>query len=142
MPLCQEPGIVVACDVPSLEALERVVNATGHLTEVTAFKLGFSLGLRFGLARAVETVRAATAKPVIYDHQKAGTDIPQTGRDFAAVCRESAVEAGILFPHAGPATLEAWIDALSEAGVVPIVGAVMTHPRYTLRHRPRLEPQP
>ena len=69
-------------------------------------------------------------KPVVYDHQKAGTDIPQTGKDFAKLCCESGVDAAILFPHAGPATLEAWTDALLEAGIVPIIGAVMTHPKY------------
>lgn len=128
--LFQTQGIVVACDVPSLDDLEQLVHATGSLPEVTGFKLGFSLALRYGLPHVVSRMRAVTTKTIVYDHQKAGTDIPQTGSSFAEVCAESQVDGVIIFPHAGPATLEAWVKALCQHKLTPIVGAVMTHPHF------------
>ena len=66
----QTQGIILACDVPSLDDLEQLARAAGSLKEVTGFKLGFSLGLRFGLRQTVAKLRQVTDKPVIYDHQK------------------------------------------------------------------------
>jgi orotidine-5'-phosphate decarboxylase len=128
--LFQRQGIVVACDVPSLTDLDQLVEATARVRAITGFKVGFTLVLRHGLPRVVKRIRAHTRKPVIYDHQKAATDIPQMGVPFAEACAESGVDGVILFPHAGPATLEAWTIALQDCHLTPIVGAVMTHPRF------------
>src|SRR5205814_2253290 len=43
-----KPGIVIACDVASLERLGALVTATCQLGAVSGYKLGFSLALRFG----------------------------------------------------------------------------------------------
>lgn len=128
--LFERQGIVVACDVPSLRDLDLLVEATGSVRAVTGFKVGFTLVLRHGMPHVIERIRAHTDKPIIYDHQKAGTDIPQMGVPFAEVCAESHVDGVILFPHAGPATLEAWTEALQRFQLTPIVGAVMTHPHF------------
>jgi orotidine-5'-phosphate decarboxylase len=128
--ICENPGIVIACDVATLEALDRLVEATSAVPQVTGFKIGFSLGLRFGLAAVAQRIRKKSDKPIIYDHQKGGTDIPQMGRTFADVCEDAGINGAILFPHSGPATLEAWLDALLEKRIVPLVGCVMTHPRF------------
>lgn len=128
--LFEKPGIVIACDVATLEALERLVEVTSVVPEATGYKIGFSLGLRYGLAEVVRCIRARSDKPIIYDHQKGGTDIPQMGRAFADVCDHAGVNGAILFPHSGPATLEAWLDALMDKGIVPLVGWVMTHPKF------------
>ena len=130
-PLMQhERGIILAADVETLDHVKRLVSVCAEFEEVVAVKVGFSLALRFGLKAVVDAVHAAHRIPVIYDHQKAGTDIPAMGRPFAEICREAGVNAVILFPHAGPKTLEAFVSAALEAELVPIVGLVMTHPAY------------
>jgi orotidine-5'-phosphate decarboxylase len=78
----------------------------------------------------VEAVAKCSALPVVYDHQKAGTDIPQMGKPFAKVCRDSGVKGVIFFPQAGPKTLEGFVKAAFDAGLTPIVGLVMTHEAY------------
>jgi len=88
------------------------------------------LGLTFGLPRVTEVIRSISSKPIIYDHQKAATDIPDTGKLFVRVMKESGIDEVILFPQAGPATEEAWIKAVQEAGLKVIVGGIMTHPQY------------
>lgn len=123
-------SIVVACDMATREDLERLVEATRAVSQLGGYKVGFSLALKYGLPEIVRAVRRHTGKPVIYDHQKGGTDVPHTGASFARVMAESGVDYAILFPFASPSTEEAWITALQQEGVIPIVGAFMTTPDF------------
>jgi orotidine-5'-phosphate decarboxylase len=128
--LFDKPGVIVACDVESLEALEQLVIKTCPVPGIIGYKLGFSLAM-LGLKEAVAIIREYCAdKLVIYDHQKAGTDIPDTGALFARMLAQAGVDAAILFPMAGPVTEGKWIGALREAGIVPVVGGAMTHQGY------------
>lgn len=123
-------GIILAADVDDLDKLRTLVDEVSGIPEIAAIKIGFSLGLRFGLPSVVKTVRESTALPVIYDHQKAGTDIPQMGRPFAAVCVDAGIDGVIFFPQAGPKTLEGFVSAAIDKNLVPIVGLVMSHAEY------------
>jgi orotidine-5'-phosphate decarboxylase len=122
-------GIIPACDV-SLPELETLVKETADIEGIVGYKIGFSLGLNYGLPTVVDSIKKHTDLPVIYDHQKAGTDIPQMGELFARTCKESGVTGVIIFPQAGPATEEAFIRALFSEGLIPLVGGEMTHPKY------------
>lgn len=122
--------VIPACDVKTLEELEGLVKETASVEKVGAYKIGFVLGLGFGLKETVTAIRKHSEKPIIYDHQKAGTDIPPMGEQFAQVCKEAGVDAVILFPQAGPETEKAWIKAAQDAGLGVIVGGEMTHPAY------------
>lgn len=126
----QEKSIIPACDLSSLEELEKLVKATAGIDGVSAYKIGFELVIRFGMKIVVETIRKLSDKPIIYDHQKGGTDVPFTGKRFAKACKESGVDAVILFPHTGPETEKAWIEACKEEGLGVIIGGEMTHQGY------------
>lgn len=123
-------SIVVACDIHSISELERLVAATQGIPQLGGYKVGFSLALMHSLPEVVRAIRRHTAKPIIYDHQKGGTDVPHTGASFARVMAESGVDYAILFPFASPSTEEAWIAALLKEGTIPIVGAFMTIPDF------------
>ena len=122
--------IIPALDVVDLDAALRLVCRVAGRPSVYGFKLGFSLGLGYGLPETVRRIREWTDKPLIYDHQKAATDIPDTGAMFGDVMKGAGIDEVILFPHTGPRTLEAWTRAMQERGLKTIVGAVMTHPAY------------
>ncbi len=125
-----EVRIIPALDVTDLDRVSTLVAAIGRHPGVYGFKVGFSLGLAHGLPAVVDRIRAHSDKPVIYDHQKAATDIPDTGALFARTLADAGIDEGILFPQAGPATLEAWVAALRDAGLKVIVGGLMTHRAY------------
>lgn len=122
-------SVIPACDVP-LSLFERIVKETGDIERIGGYKVGLFLGLDYGLPEVVKLAREYTDKPIIYDHQKAGTDIPALGEKFAGVCEKAGIDAVILFPQSGPETEEAWIKALQEKDLGVIVGGLMTHPRY------------
>jgi len=128
--ISRERSVIPACDVPTLEEFERLVKETAGVEGIGGYKIGFELGLGYGLGRVVETARRHTEKPIIYDHQKAGTDIPDTGKNFAKVCRVAGVDAVIFFPQAGPETERAWIYHALDQELGVIVGGRMTHPAY------------
>ncbi len=122
--------VIPALDVTELDQAVQLVARVAASPHIYGYKLGFSLGLKYGLPRVVTALRELSDKPIIYDHQKAGTDIPDTGKLFAATLAEAGIGEGILFPQAGPHTLRAWATALKEAGLEVIVGGAMTHPGY------------
>lgn len=129
-PMFIRPGVMVACDLNDIAKLEELVRDTCNISGICGYKVGFYLGLRYGLPKVVETIRKHTKLPVIYDHQKAGTDIPATGKLFAKVVAESGIDAVILFPFAGAATERAWIDACQEKDLVVMVGGHMTQEEF------------
>lgn len=121
--------------IPSLDTLSEsealeCVKETAKRDSIYGYKVGFSIGLRFGLKSFVDKCRQETSKPFIYDHQKAGTDIPDTGTLFAQTLKECGIHEGILFPQAGARTLTAWHKALEHSGLKVIVGGMMTHEGY------------
>ncbi len=124
-------SLVLAADVRTFNELKSLAQSMADIAGIGAFKLGFALGLQ-GLAEAVKIVKGemGTDFPVIYDHQKAPTDIPATGKIFADVVRSAGVDATILFPLAGPATQEAWTRECQFADLEILVGGIMTHPEF------------
>lgn len=121
-------GLVLAADVDALSSLEELVGAAASVPAFKAIKVGAMLGLRYGLPRIAAVVD--NRLPIIYDHQKAGTDIPAMGANFAALCADSGIDQMIIFPQAGPETLKAFVQACLDRGVDPIVGLTMSHPSY------------
>ena len=127
----KDKSVIPACDISTIEQFEELVKQTSEVEGIGGYKVGFELALGYGLAKVVETARKYTEKPIIYDHQKAGTDIPDTGKNFAKVCKKAGVDAVIIFPQSGPETERAWIYHSLDQGLNVIVGGRMTHPAYS-----------
>lgn len=128
----RDRSVIPACDVETLEQFEELVKQTADVDGIGGYKVGFELGLGFGLPAVVAAVRKHTDKPIIYDHQKAGTDIPDTGKNYAKLMKRAGVDAVIFFPQAGPETERAWIYHALDNGLKVIVGGRMTHPAYAV----------
>ena len=122
--------VIPALDVTDLNQLKDLIKKIADVNFVYGYKVGFSLGLTYGLPKVVGIIKSISDKPIIYDHQKAATDIPDTGKLFAKVMKDSSIDEVILFPQAGPATLEGWVKALQDQHLKVIVGGIMTHPKF------------
>ena len=121
-------SIIPSCDVSDLEKLRDLVKETCSVKGIGAYKIGLELCLPYGIPKIVQTIREFTELPIIYDHQKAATDIPELGEKFASAVK--GVNAVILFPFTGPETEKAWIKACKNAGLGIIVGGEMTHKAF------------
>lgn len=125
----RQKSVIVAADVEA-KKFPELVKGTCLVQGIGGYKVGFELGLEKGLPWVVGTVREQTGLPVIYDHQKAGNDIPETGSNFARVCKKSGVDAIILFPFTSPTTELRWIKESQNAGLTVLVGGHMTHEKF------------
>lgn len=124
-----ERSVIVAADV-SPEDLSPLVKATCVVEGIGGYKVGLELALQEGLPMIASMVKDHTELPVIYDHQKAGNDTPHMGPRFAKVCRESGIDAVILFPFGGAKTERDWIKACQDKELGVLVGAHMTQPEF------------
>lgn len=124
--------VIPALDVTDLARLVKLIKAIDKHELIYGYKIGFSLGLTHGLPKVAQTIRAISSKPLIYDHQKAATDIPYTGKLFAKTMKDSGMDEVILFPQAGPATLSAWVEAVQKEAMKVIVGGIMTHAQFVV----------
>ena len=126
-------GIVPALDLESLDEVCRVVQCTTDVEGVVAYKLGLTCTLRLGLTAAVEALRSITDLPIIYDHQKAGADVPDMAAKFTRTCKEAGVDGLILFPVAGPTAVRQFVGQALDHGLLPIVGGDLPLPDYNVR---------
>ena len=123
-------SVIVACDVLTNGDLAKLVAQTSPVPGIGGYKIGSLLTMRYGLGRVVEIVRANTNLPIIYDHQKAATDIPELGEEFGKVCKSGEAVAVILFPFGGATTEREWIKACQGEGLIVLVGGHMTQPEF------------
>ena len=121
-------SIIPACDVSNLNKLSELVKQTYEIKGIGAYKIGFELIIKYGANEVLEVIRNHTDLPVIYDHQKAATDIPESGEKFVKSCKD--MDAVIMFPQAGPETEKEWIKAAQKHNLKVIIGGEMTHPGY------------
>ncbi|MEM0285967.1 MAG: hypothetical protein QXW34_02365, partial [Candidatus Methanomethyliaceae archaeon] len=121
-----EKSIIIACDVDNIERLIEIVSNSYDLEFIGGYKIGFSLALKYGLSKIVSEIRNISEKPIIYDHQKGGTDVLHTAKIFSKILKDSNIDYAIIFPFSGPSVERIWIEELNSHGIIPIVGGIMT----------------
>lgn len=107
-----------------------MVEFTCDIDRIGGYKLGAILSINCGLSAAVKEVRELTDLPVIYDHQKGMTDIPDLGKSFVQSVKDTGADAMIGFPLGGPATQDSWTKECQRVGLDVVIGGEMTQPRY------------
>ena len=125
-----ERSVIVACDVRTLKELENLVKQTYDVEGIGGYKVGSVLVIRYGLPKVVKCIRKFTDMPIIYDHQKSMTDIPDLAEEFILVVKEAGIDALIGFPLSGPLTEERWIESCQKNNLEVIIGGEMTHPKF------------
>lgn len=126
-----QQSVIPALDVRILGKLIEIVRGTHDVPGIGAFKIGSLPVATHGMATVVTAIRRiAPDVPIIYDHQKGGTDIPGLGSGFAAMVGEGGADAAILFPFGGATTEREWIKACQDVGLTVLVGAEMTQEKF------------
>jgi len=123
-------SVVPACDV-DFETYKKIVDGVKDVDKVRAVKVGFTLGYgEEGLPYVVGYAKDH-GLTVIFDHQKAGTDIHEsTPQKYMDKMVDAGVDAVILFPESGPAVQYEWTREAQNRGLGVVIGPEMTHPRF------------
>jgi orotidine-5'-phosphate decarboxylase len=125
-----DSGVIPALDVETVDELQRLVEMTHDIEGIVGYKLGVVGALRLGLRGAVQAVRDITDLPILYDHQKAGPDIPDMAGKYVSICKEAGVDGLILFPLAGQRSVREFVGHAQLEGLVPIVGGALPFEEY------------
>ena len=122
--------IVIACDVP-FEEFFTLVRETRAIPEVGGYKIPARAG-RMGWEKWNRILKSYTDKIPIYDHQKGGTDVPDTQRGFMEDVKASGFSAVILYPRLDdePKVHEFHIREAMDAGLKVMIGGKMTHQQF------------
>ena len=125
----RERSYVVACDNP--EIFPSDIRETRLIPEIGGFKAPAVSGF-MGWQKWVKTGRSYTDKPFFYDHQKGGTDVPDTYRSFIRYVKKAGFDAIILYPRLDdePETHEFFFSDALNAGLKVMAGGKMTHQNF------------
>ena len=123
------PLIIVALDLPPAEAAKLVKALEPAEGRIAAYKIGSINALEIGVKETVAELRQFTKLPIIYDHQKGCTDIPEIVARQVEIVAEGGADSFIAVPlGAGGKSLELFVDACKRKKIVPIALLEMTHP--------------
>ena len=125
-------GVIVALDAETVDDCKRTIDLTTAVEGVVGYKLGMTMALNLGLAKAVRQLRSHTDLPLLYDHQKAGPDVFDMAAKFAALCAKAKVDGLILFPTAGPRAVEAFVGETLRHGMLALVGGDLPFADYNM----------
>jgi orotidine-5'-phosphate decarboxylase len=123
------PSIIPSMDV-DIEDMVRIIDNVKNLKkEVGGLKIGSLLIWKYGLEKVVSEIKSVCDLPIMFDAQKAGTDIPSIVEEQVRLVADVDIDAFIASPlGSGSKTLESFIKTSFECDVTPIVVLEMTHP--------------
>lgn len=128
-----DKSVIPAYDISSLDKLCDIIRVVSQVKGIGGHKVGLELVIPFGLESVVKIIKDHSDLPVIYDHQKGATDIPELGPKFMKVVKSAGADAAIIFPFGGAETQEAWIKSAQDNELAVIVGGHMTQKRFLNR---------
>lgn len=123
----EPPGIIPSLDVDLNEAIEITKKIKDLKEEIAGLKIGSMLAWKYGLPKIMEEIKGICDIPILFDAQKAGTDIPEIVRKQVKVISDFGIDGFIASPHgAGPEALDFFVKACFEFDVIPIIVIEMT----------------
>jgi orotidine-5'-phosphate decarboxylase len=125
-------GVMPALDIENFDDVLRLVESTTLIEGIIGYKLGLTAVLRIGLFEAIRRVRGITPLPIIYDHQKAGLDVPSMAQKLTNLVADAGADALILFPVAGPTAVAKFVESSIASGLTPLVGGELAVDDYTV----------
>src|SRR3989344_2705267 len=123
------PSIIVSLDMPLQKASKLVRELERAEGKIAAYKVSYLQAMESGLRATAAELRLSTALPLIYDHQKGATDIPEIIEQQVKSAADSGIDSFIGVPQgAGRKSVESFVNACNKNKILPIVLIEMSHP--------------
>ena len=100
-------GLLVDINDPEKSTIEDIIDVTKELDYVAGYKLGVRPIIKNGLRDIAGLIKKQTSKPLLYDHQKFGNEIPEIcSIDILDDIKDSGIDGIVILPLAGKKVLE------------------------------------
>jgi len=118
----QKNGVIIDLGYLQDKFLIDTIDATNSIPFVVGYKIGALPVLEAGLKDTLRSIRKISSKPLLYDHQKLGSDLPDIykGRILDLI-KSYGADGVFLFPLGGKEVLEAIINKCIEIELIPVV---------------------
>jgi len=118
----QKNGIIIDLGYLQDKSLIDAIEATARIPFVVGYKIGVLPVLEAGLKDTLRSIRKISSKPLLYDHQKLGCDLPDIykGRILDLI-KSYGADGLFVFPLGGKEVLEAVINKCIDIELTPIV---------------------
>lgn len=118
----QKNGVIIDLGYLQDKFLIDAIDATNSIPFVVGYKIGALPVLEAGLKDTLRSIRKISSKPLLYDHQKLGSDLPDIykGRILDLI-KSYGADGVFLFPLGGKEVLEAIINKCIEIELIPVV---------------------
>lgn len=126
-------GILIDLNYPEKSKVAEAISSTKDLDFVVGYRVGPIPVLKNGLDKIADILRDRADKPVIYDHQKFGSDVPDicSGKILDYI-KESGFDAIVILPLSGKEVLESIITKCTKINLLPIVCGDLPYHGYFL----------
>lgn len=118
----QKNGIIIDLSNLQDKSLIGAIEATESSPFVVGYKIGALPVLEAGLKDTLRNIRKISSKPLLYDHQKFGSDLPDIykGR-LLELIKSLGADGVFVFPLGGKEVLEAIINKCIDIELTPVV---------------------
>ena len=118
----QKNGVIIDMGYLQGKSLIETIEVTENIPFVVGYKIGTLPVLEAGLKDTLISIRKISKKPLLYDHQKLGSDLPglYKGRMLDLI-KSYGADGVFIFPLGGKEVLEAIINKCIDIELTPVV---------------------
>ena len=124
-------GLLVDINDPEKSTIEDIIDVTKELDYVAGYKLGARPIIKNGLRDIAGLIKKQTSKPLLYDHQKFGNEIPEIcSIDILDDIKDSGIDGIVILPLAGKKVLESIVKKCNKINLLPVVCGDLSYSGY------------
>jgi len=121
-------GIIIDLGYLQGKSLIDTIELTESIPFVVGYKVGTLPVLEAGLKETLGRIRKISSKPLLYDHQKLGSDLPETYKGkMLDLIKSYGADGLFVFPLGGKEVLEAITNKCISIELTPIVCGDLTY---------------
>lgn len=115
-------GVIIDLGYLQAESLIDAIEATESIPFVVGYKIGALSVLEAGLKDTFSNIRKISRKPMLYDHQKLGSDIPDIFKGkMLDLIKSYGADGVFIFPLGGKEVLETIINKCNDIDLIPVI---------------------
>ena len=124
-------GILIEFNSSNTKLINNIISSTKDFPFIVGYKINTESIILCGLESIVKLIKEKTSLPLIYDHQKYGTDNPEiSGEGMIEKIKKVGVDAIVILPLAGSETLKRIIKICNKFGLLVIVRGDLPNKGY------------